>query len=169
VVAGEPPSDPASVLAALRSEDPKDAAWGAHLAGREGLRDAVPLLLDLLRPRPERTAEEWGFTDRAVLDALIRLEAKVPAGLLGDRLPGHRRGTSLALILVARQPVENRALLLHLFDRWTSKKKEDLYIGGLLVGNLLAAQRAPGFARRLLEEIETKFTFTVVNTPEFGL
>jgi hypothetical protein len=155
----EPPSgDVAAVLARLRSDDAGEVAWGAYVAGRDDMKEAVPLLLDVLRPRPERSGKPWPLVHRSALDALIRLEARVPPGLLEPHL--HGRSRLLAFLLAAREPRENGALLLSIFDRDVGKRPQ-FGITALAAGNLLCANRTPGFAARLMSGIRVSLELTV--------
>ncbi len=156
-----PPDDPASVLALLRSKAPAEAAWGAHLAGRTGLRDAVPLLLELLPPRPAAEAKEWRFVHAAVLDALVRLEARVPAAVLRSHLG--TANAAAALVLIARDPEEGRETLLAVLPEWLSPR---LSAPAVAAGNLLARTRTRGLAFLLLSRWTIDLTVTVTDQPD---
>jgi hypothetical protein len=162
----ESSAEPAEIMARLRSDVPKEAAWAAYLAGRERISGAVPLLLQVLRPDPARTANEWRLVDRAVLDALIRLDATVPADLLQARLG--RRFARQAVILMARDVKRNRAHLMGLFDRWEDDGR-NLWIGTVGIGNLLARARTPGLAGRVLPWIEMSLTLSVHDEGTIGV
>jgi hypothetical protein len=150
--------DPAVVLAKLRSVEPADVAWGAYLSGKHGVKEAVPLLAAHLRPGPLHEGEHGRFVIRAILDALIRLDALVP----GDLLVPHLRGRSprCTFILLAREPGKNRAVLSDYFDR-CSKDREYYGIIALAGGNLLCRQKAPGFAARMLGRMKTRLEIRV--------
>jgi hypothetical protein len=153
---GEPGSDPGEILALLQSERPVDVAWGAYRAGEGKLGDAAPLLVDRLRPHPERESVEWSYARWAVMDALIRLEATVPGDLLLHHANG--KGWRKAVILLAADPIANRAELLTLFRR---ARPEHLWNGLVAIGNLLGKVRAPGFAGELLSRIPFELRLTV--------
>jgi hypothetical protein len=144
---------PADHGALLDSNSTLDQAWGAYLAGERCDGAAIPALRRLLAARLADESRHDRVVRRTVLDALIRLEADVPWEEL-EVLP-RSHGTEV-LVLLARRPRANRAALLELFDRPLSQRQ------WLAVGNLLAAQRAPGFAARLLERLETVLRITVV-------
>lgn len=126
----------------LRSGDTRERAWGAYLAGLHGLNDEAPRLVEMLAD-PALAGGGWQEARalQAALDALIRLDAEVPAETL---LPLRQSSPDEVFILLAREPRQNRQALLSLFadeapdPRW------------LAAGNLLAETRAPGFAARLL-------------------
>lgn len=126
----------------LKSDENKERAWGAYLVGLHGLKEHAPLLVSMLEDE-KLNSGYWqeAFVRHAALDALIRLDAEVPAETL---LPLYQTEPDEVLILLARNPEKNQQALLGLFDddapdaRW------------LALGNLLAVQGTPGFAARLL-------------------
>jgi hypothetical protein len=139
------------LLAALvlaQGPSPKDEAWYAWRAGERGDEAAVPELRRLLQRTDDGTVRE------TVLDALIQLEAHVPWTELEDL---SRRQLTRVIILQAKHPRENRDGLLALLDRslphyhWTA------------ACNLLAAQKAPGLAARLLARFEPTLRISVVD------
>lgn len=150
------PRDRASILASLGSDQPAEIAWGAYLAGLEGVDEAVPRLTELLQPHPDRESTEWKHLRLAALDALVLLQADLPVELLRH----HRRGKSHArcLILMARSPKEYRQDLVSIFDRTSGRT---MWAGNVAVGNLLLALRAPGFASSLLERLDVVLKLTV--------
>ena len=126
----------------LKSEDNKERAWGAYLVGLHGLKEHTPRLVSTLEDERLRSG---GWHERVVLqaalDALIRLDAEVPAESI---LPLYASAPDEVLILLSREPEKNGLALLQLFNddipdaRW------------LALGNLLSAEGASGFAARLL-------------------
>jgi len=137
----------------LKSSSNAERAWGAYLAGRLGMRQHAPLLVGLLED-PALSGGGWeeGFVRRAVLDALIQLNAEVPAELLA---PYEQSSRAEVIILLSRSPRANAAALLSLFveevpgAHWQA------------VGNLLAEARAVGFAARLLRHLKVKANVSV--------
>jgi hypothetical protein len=90
-----------------------------------------------------------------VLDALVRLEAKVPACEL---VPLVRQDITLvpALVLLAQDPRLNEPDLLDLFRQgpafpagWVPDQR---LLRTLAIGNLLAEQKAPGFAAAVWQQ-----------------
>ncbi|MBV8858283.1 MAG: hypothetical protein JOZ02_15230 [Acidobacteria bacterium] len=126
----------------LQSGENRERAWGAYLTGLHGLESEAPRLVELLAD-PALAGGGWeaALVRQAALDALIRLDAKVPAEKL---LPLYASAPDEVIILLAREPQENQPALLSLFDDATPTAH------WLAVGNLLAETRAPGFAARLL-------------------
>jgi len=134
-----------TVLERLKSESAAERAWGAYLAGKEGVQDAIPLLVEAIRTVPGRKDDEGRLVLRAALDALIRLKAPVKAEILEPHL---RAGFSTqALILLTRSPRTRPDLLFALFDRQGGSLMGEF---GIAVGNLLCREKVPGFASRLL-------------------
>ncbi len=131
----------------LQSAEKKERAWGAYLAGLHGLKAEAPRLVELLSD-PALNNGDWeqALVRQSILDALIRLDAEVPAETL---LPLRQWAPDEVLILLARDPRQNRQVLLSLFNEGTPVAH------WLAVGNLLASTRAPGFAARLLSELKT--------------
>ena len=82
------PRDKASVLASLHSDQPEEIAWGAYLAGRQGLSEAGARLTELLEPHPDRESKKWLHLRLAALDALVLLDADLPEELLRHYLNG---------------------------------------------------------------------------------
>jgi hypothetical protein len=127
----------------LKSDDLKERAWGAYLVGLHGLKDQTASLVSILEDEKLNTVYwQEAFVRQAALDALIRLDAEVPAEKL---LPLYQSSPNEVVILLGRDPKKNELTLLQLFDdgdapdaRW------------LAVGNMLAASRTQGFAARLL-------------------
>ena len=126
----------------LKSQVNFDRAWGAYVVGRHGLKEHASLLVGLLEdPNLAAGGLEATFVRQAALDALIRLDAEVPAETL---LALHGLAPDEVIILLARAPHQNHQTLLSLFVDGSPAAN------WLAVGNLLAEMRAPGFAARLL-------------------
>lgn len=136
----------AEVSRLLKSQGNRERAWGAYLAGAHGLKEHAPLVVGLLED-PSVAAGGWeeSLVRQAALDALIRLEADVPAEQL---LPLYTSSPDEVVILLSRAPKGGERELLALFaeeapdERWAA------------VGNLLTEARALGFAARLLRELK---------------
>ncbi len=146
-----PPSLPfgeAEAARLLKSQGSRERAWGAYLAGAHGMKEHASLLVGLLEDS-NVAAGGWeeAVVRQAALDALIRLDAEVPAETL---LPLYGASADEVVILLSRAPKRNERELLSLFNeavpdvRWAA------------VGNLLAGARAPGFAARLLSGLKVE-------------
>ena len=138
------------VQALLQSFEEKDVAWGAFYAGQFKLRSTIPLLLDRLASVATNASSP---AELAILDALIQLDASVPAETLRlsfDSLPVQ------VLILLAHASEGRDDMLLSLLetttgDRWAA------------AANLLLATRSPGLARQLLSDLQLKLMVTVID------
>ncbi len=132
----------------LKSQGNRERAWGAYLAGAHGIKENASLLVSLLED-PNVAAGVWeeAVVRQAALDALIRLDAEVPAEKL---LPLYAASADEVVILLARTPKRNERALLSLFNeelpdaRWAA------------VGNLLTETHAQGFAARLLSGLKVE-------------
>jgi hypothetical protein len=130
----------------LESGEHRERAWGAYLAGLHGLKAEAPRLVELLAdPALDTGGWEEAVVRQAALDALIRLRAEVPAETL---MPLRQSAPDEVIILLARDPRQNRPALLSLFVQETPAAQ------WLAAGNLLAETRAPGFAARLMAELK---------------
>jgi hypothetical protein len=137
----------------LQSAEKQERAWGAYLAGLHGLKASAPGLVELLAdPALAAGGPEDALVRQAALDALIRLGAEVPAETL---MPLRPSAPDEVIILLARDPRQNRLALLSLFD------DEALPTHWVAVGNLLAETRADGFAARLLGGLKIEATVYV--------
>jgi hypothetical protein len=155
--------DPHRIRTLISSRLPVEAAWGSFLAGREQVREAVPDLARLLAPEPERDSREWQFVRLAALDALILLDARLPGETL-HRLSGGKCWRR-AIILLARQPEENREQIRDLFLRY---RGPEMWLSTVALGNLLAGLRDEPFVENLLGRIEMSLSITVT-LPDRGI
>ena len=165
--AGEEEAPPKSVLgevmARLASDEPAEKAWGCYLAGRDGHQDAVPQVVDVLRSNVEPYDKTWSLVHRAALDALIRLDARVPDALLARH---DRRLAIHVLVLRARDPEAHVEALRARFDKALSRKTLGAF--AIAHGNLLLQTRAAGFAVRLLGLMKTELRVHVFTPKEDG-
>lgn len=149
----------AEAVRLLKSEGHRERAWGAYLAGARGLEEHAPLLVALLEdPRLAAGGREAALVRQAALDALIRLDAEVPAEVL-RALP--RGFSDEAIILLAKSPGENQAALLEIF----AGLDDSAHAGAhwLAAGNLLAGVKARGFAARLLGALKVEADVAVLD------
>lgn len=141
------PHNPSTLTAQwLDSPDPRLQAWAIYLIRRNNLEDfSTRLEQILLSPLPDGVREQdWNDVQLAALDAVIQMNASLPAfGLhdLADRFPTE------VLILAAKSPGENSSILLNLFDR------AENYEAYVAVGNLLVIYPSPQFVRRLMASL----------------
>jgi len=150
----------------LRSDDYKQMAWGAYLAGQYRVSAAVPLLEALLErieliddqrqnltPGRDSQKIERIATALSALDALVQLNARIPAPSVErffDRWPIQ------TLVLVGNAVSGRDEALLSMLERgagpaWTA------------AANLLLETKPPGFAVRLLRRLTFHLNVTVVS------
>jgi hypothetical protein len=144
-----------SVAERLQSTRATTVAWAAHTAACLGLPGHTRPLLASLQAWKDRPGAEADIVRLHLLDALVQLDAKVPDTLL---LPHVRDITEVpAFILLAREPQQNERDLLALFSAPPVHADHDMI--WMAAGDLLCAQKAPGFAAALLQQSE--FTLMV--------
>ena len=142
----------------LESQGNRERAWGAHLAGRNGLADLTPALVRTLSDPALGYGPEEKLVRQAALDALIRLHAKVPAEVLSP-LTGNF--SAEAVILLSMWPEENAAALLEMFAARGGEAGPDAHWH--VVGNLLAETKARGFAAVLLRDLKVEADIAVLD------
>lgn len=136
----------------IQSASTRDRAWAAHLIGEYGLKEFAPALIELLNPNQPDPEWETALAHRAVLDSLIRLGISVPYDSL---MPLYERFPHETLIILARSPSENRKALLSIAEQ------PRLEVCWVAACNLLAENRAPGFASFLLKSLKIKIEIAV--------
>lgn len=141
----------------LRSGENRERAWGAYLAGGHGLKGLTTELVRLLSDPTLADGPEEGIVRQASLDALIRLDADVPAEAL-RALPQVFMDESL--ILLAKSPEGNQAALLEMF---AGLEEGGGGVRWLAAGNLLARAKARGFAARLLGGLKVEAAVTILD------
>lgn len=149
----------------LASGEPRDVAWAAYTIGAQRHFDMAPKLVRLVgsfeggATADERRMSPDAAAMEAVADALIRLEAKLPADVVMHLYP---RFPAQTIILLSRAS-DNSGPLMEIFQK---TKSRDLW---LAAGNLLAVHPPPVFVRTLLGRAITTLSFRVVWTePEEG-
>ncbi len=88
----------------------------------------------------------------AVLDAMVRIRADVPAEEVAPFLTGC--GDSAALVLLAQHPQRSVAVLLEFLEASGRGKNEDQTVNWLAAGGLLLGARAHGFAGAIAQARE---------------
>ncbi len=137
----------ATVAALLDSTDAKERAWGARIAGDQGLREFAPALVALAASKDEN-----GRVRAAAIDALIRFDAEVPAETAESI---HEDYPDEAIVLLAKPRDGVGPAMLSLAGRET----DDVRWLGLC--NLLAGMKAPGFAAALLRDLTVRVAVSV--------
>jgi hypothetical protein len=134
----------------LESADPREQAWGAWLAGAHRMRELQPQL-EVAVARGLAGAEHDSASLDFPLDALIQIDAALPADLLGQI--AERRPVE-ALILLSHADESADPVLLSLLDR-------EQGVRWLAIANLLLVRTPAGFAAGLLRGIRLDATVTV--------
>lgn len=158
------PPDEAQGKAArlLKSASARERAWGAYLSARHELGENVPALVELLErgvkaeAGEDSTDAETSYALRAVLDALIQLDAEVPAATLQTL---YRHYPDEAVILLSNPSANNQATLLALLAETPAER-----VRWLALGNLLAQSGAQGFSALLLAGMEIDVRVRVFTT-----
>jgi hypothetical protein len=151
---------PDDLRTSLGSGQPRDTAWAAYSVARQGRQDLIPNLAALIAsyqavPLQDRNSVPPEVAAiEAVADALIQLEARLPAATIMHLYPQFPAQT---MILLSRSP-DSTAAVLEIFQTTHSG-----YLW-LAAGNLRAVHPPvpPGFARSLLSGFVAKFVFWVV-------
>lgn len=151
--------DPALVercRARLASVDSARIAHAAFDAGEARLASLVPLLSQTLaRVLALPASKEQPFVLRSLLDALIRLDARVPPRDLRTLAKFHALFTE-ALVLASRAPAENAEL----FESWYESARSTQW---LAVANLLALAAPAKAVERLLPIARIDITVFVLD------
>jgi hypothetical protein len=142
----------------LESQANRERAWGAYLAGRNGLDGLEPALVQTLADPALADGPEEKIVRQAALDALIRLGAKVPSETLRALPPAF---SDEVVILLAGAPADNQAALLELFASMVGDNGPATH--WLAAGNLLAETKAHGFAALLLRDLKVEADIVVLD------
>ncbi len=155
---GDEPIDPNARVEALRidlrSEQPGIAAWAAYAAGREDRRILVPDLIRALAKRP------GSWTSRHILDALIRLDAKVPM----ETLPRFPDRIETPVLILALRNGEEAFPLLHKALAQSFDGRRRIRASGVAAGNALVAARDRTVAALFLGTVEPEVRVLVVDS-----
>lgn len=129
----------------IASDSPWFVEGGAYVAGLFTRKECVPALLAALERENRRPAEGADLPKRAVLDALVRLEATVPTALLTQRLEESSLAVTYLLLMRGAEGAGDG--LLALFDaapldaeaRWAAacalvEARDERIAGRLLAG-----------------------------------
>jgi len=148
------PIDKVRVLDKILSKGSPSSAWGAYYAGKIGLKDSIPALLKLVTRENQRNTGPVPIVKKAALDALIRLDADVPGGLLSTGL--HKDYLAETLILLAKNPDKNRDALFSLMDYGPVEGQHWWAAAGIL-----ASLKPKGLTERMLAEVRLTLSITV--------
>jgi len=134
----------------LESADLRTVAWAAYDAGRYHLTDTAPSLVRLLTSAPVTLDRERLALVDVVLDALIQLNARVPAADI-VRFAEARPVQTLVLLTAAtgREDVLVDQLAMSKGYRWYA------------AANILLRDKSPGLARHLFSTVRLELTIVV--------
>jgi len=167
LVASEPanaqPVQPSDDLAArverlLASNDPTEVAWGAYTAAQYRVLSAVPLLTNALGQDFGGNSDVRHAAELAILDALVQLDASVPAETLRGSLS---RWPVPTLILLNNATGDRDALLLQRLNATSGFEWQ-------AIANFLLRSRPSGFAASLLRDLRLRINVYVTDEPQRG-
>ena len=136
----------------LNSQDAQTIAWGAYNAGAYHRVDAIPRLQQILESPPVTPSSQERAFIGVVMDALIQLEARVPARLL-VRYVGNRPVQTFVLLASA---TDREGALLELLPRLTG-------IPWFAAANMLFEDRSPGLVEHLVRTVSLQLTVHVAD------
>jgi TonB family protein len=148
----------ATVNGLLRSDDATEVAWGAFTASQHRVVSAIPLLTDAVGRELGADADSRRATELAILDALVQLDAHVPVDVLR---PSFSRWPIPSLILLNNASGDRDAFLL---ERLNGRGNFEWQA----MANLLLESKPPGFAFRLLEDLQLRLIIYVTDDPGRG-
>jgi hypothetical protein len=148
----------------LQSDRAATVAWAAHELARVRATSETRALLASLQVWGSRNGETADVVRLHLLDALVQSDAKVP----GECLLPHLRGITEvpAFVLLARDPLQNEPQLREFFFRDPAVRFHS--VAWWAAGNLLRAQKTPGFAAWLLARAEFRLEIDVVPAGSAG-
>ena len=142
----------------LSSADARTIAWGAFSAGAYQRVEAIPRLEQLLEsPPPIGLDEERAVVD-VVMDALIQLNARVPARLV---VPYVQRRPVQAFVLLSRAS-DREGVLLELLPQLSG-------MPWFAAANILLEDRSAGLAEHLIRTVKLRLTVHLTDTEGGGL
>ncbi len=144
-------ADPERLRTNLGGTAARDVAWAAHETRASKHKELIAPVQRALGTWRRKSSDdaEARVVCLHLLDALVALDAKVPAGELLDLVEGDLCGAA-AFALLAREAHTNQAELTTLFRRDFPLLRPELTLQRdrrtIAIGELLAKQAPPGFA-----------------------
>jgi hypothetical protein len=143
----------------LQSADARQQAWGAWFSGRNLLAETIPLLQQVVSRRIASVAlADMAAADLA-LDALIQLNAEVPADLL---LLVHERRPAQALVLLSKGGKDSA-------DALETLMRQEKGTSWFAAANLALARKPPRLAFVVLEGLQITGTLVVSEDGNVGV
>ena len=152
--------DYAAIRELLKSQDSKEQAWGAWLAGEGQMSEVIPLLEEVVTKRLK--GDDWledYLPSQAALDSLIKLRSPVSAKLLSEM---YSKWPIQALILMSNRnqftelAPDDAAFILDLAAKETGYR-------WFAAANLLLRHRVAGTAAFLLRDMEVNANLCVIS------
>jgi hypothetical protein len=141
----------------LDSTDARTAAWGAYYAAAYHREDMVPRLQRLLETPPTTGPQETSAFIGVLMDALILLNARVPARTVVSYV---ERQPVQAFVLLSNAS-EREAVLLDLLPRLSGPR-------WFAAADMLFDDRSPGLIAHLVRTVRLQLTVTVVDDEHHG-
>lgn len=141
----------------LASADARTIAWGAFNAGAYRRVEAIPRLEQLLESPPPTGLDEERAVIDVVMDALIELNAHVPARLV---VPYVQRRPVQAFVLLSRAN-DRQGVLLELLPQLSGMQ-------WFAAANILLEDRSAGLAEHLIRTVRLGLTVHVADTEGAG-
>ncbi len=150
----KPPDPQAEIVRLLQSNEERERAWGAWLAGRDNLRHLIPEVRRVVIENSARGGIGLGTT--AALDALIQMKANVTSDFLSNVNPDY---PAQALILASHSAEEADAFLL---DVVTQAKDLPWYAAANLL--LTRGKARPALGEAILRNLKLAVTVYLVRS-----
>jgi hypothetical protein len=138
-------SDETVIRTLLQSANPREQAWGAWYAGRDQLRQFVPLLQQVITQHVSGATLEQRAAVDVSLDALIQMGQPLPPG---DLSLVHDQRPAQALILSAFAAKDDE-IEPFLFDVLRGNDYDQWFAAA----NLLLARKSPGVASAIISSL----------------
>jgi len=152
--------DPRSrTIAWLQSADPRQQAWGAWFSGRDVQPEMIPLLEQVVARRIASAAMADMAAADIALDALIQLNAAVPADLL---LLVHERRPAQALVLLSHGGEDTA-------DALATLMRSEKGLSWFAAANLALSRKQPRLAVALLDGMQITATLVVSESGTAGI
>jgi hypothetical protein len=145
------------VIRLLRSGDTVRVAQGAHRAGLHRLSEAVPDLLRVLRQYRSDSSTPGRLVRLLATDALVQLGAQLSTAQA--RVLDTEDMVIPSLVLLSQNPKRHLRQLREIHDANETGKARQVW---QVTGNLLAQEKAAGFAAKLMGAFQMKLKISVL-------
>lgn len=145
------------VVCMLRSRDCGWVAHGAHRAGLHRLSGTAPELLQVLRRYRSDPSMPGRLVRLLATDALVEVGAQLSAN--EARALDTENAPIPSVVLLSRNPTQHLERLRQIHDAQETGPAGDVWRA---TGNLLAGEKVPGFAAKLMSAFQMQLEITVV-------